>query len=879
MKKFTSLLIALCLAIPAMAQYTFNWTPQTINPDNNMQEMNIVNDTTTILVGYGQTFVVSDDLGSSWNKVPILTPLYDFEDVSINASGLGYACSGDQRVYDNPTTSPFPDVYADGAFLVTTDFGATWTTVDISTIGTGDDPALNPSHKNCYGRHFRAVEVLDNNNVFVGIEWYAHDFETGSRVTYAATFVTTDQETWTAITSDAKYPYGIESDGTNVYFGGSNHLYKSDVNGTTVTDLFPALTTANGGDASIFTNDITIVSVDEIYVITSIDGIFLSTDQGTTFTELGNSAPVGANDMIVVNDTVYFVLGSSARSKYTLDGGDTWTACYPGTSCYEIGGIMNDTIFSLAKSDIYKLAVADLLAGNINWVTQNISNGENLQKMEILDANNAVIFGYGETAAITSDAGVSWTPIDLPYLYVSGALYNWASVSTRGTTSYASAARYAVINIPNSSVYTHGLIYKSQDYWKTWEAIDLYGIGTGDDPAYNPNADGCYGISPTQIECLNDTTLLVYINWGDSTNVDKTVYHSNVFKSTDSGKTWKTLLDDLGSTYINDFYFLDDQTGYLMGKEKFLKTTDAGESFINMYKPIYETSAPADTSLYLKTMVYLDESEWFLVTSVDGIFNTKDGGVNYEMYPGIGGGNGLFYLNDSTYLVVGATGKNKITWNYGQTWYDCYPGSSVWGIGGVLNDSLVTLAKSVIYKIDLESLLAPSQEADILEFHLNEQTGDATIDSENHTVAIEVVHGTDVTTLTPTLRISEGASVTPGSEVEQDFSTPVTYTVKAEDYTISVDWVVTVSIAENLTETALGAIQMYPNPASDRLFINNLENVANITVYTIQGIEVLNTNAFTSRLELNVSNLAKGVYFVTFLDVEGNVATQKFVKK
>jgi len=90
---------------------------------------------------------------------------------------------------------------------------------------------------------------------------------------------------------------------------------------------------------------------------------------------------------------------------------------------------------------------------------------------------------------------------------------------------------------------------------------------------------------------------------------------------------------------------------------------------------------------------------------------------------------------------------------------------------------------------------APSTETDILTFSLSEQSADATINTTDHTVSIEVVAGTDVTALVPTITLSEGATINPASGVAQDFTAPVVYTVTAEDGTTNQAWTVTVTVA------------------------------------------------------------------------------------
>jgi len=101
----------------------------------------------------------------------------------------------------------------------------------------------------------------------------------------------------------------------------------------------------------------------------------------------------------------------------------------------------------------------------------------------------------------------------------------------------------------------------------------------------------------------------------------------------------------------------------------------------------------------------------------------------------------------------------------------------------------------------------PSTETDILLFSLDEQTGPAAIDDVNHTVDVEVVYGTDLTTLVPTFELSLGATAEIASVVQEsgvttvDFTNPVTYTIIAQDGTTTQDWTVTVAEEPPSTET------------------------------------------------------------------------------
>lgn len=95
-----------------------------------------------------------------------------------------------------------------------------------------------------------------------------------------------------------------------------------------------------------------------------------------------------------------------------------------------------------------------------------------------------------------------------------------------------------------------------------------------------------------------------------------------------------------------------------------------------------------------------------------------------------------------------------------------------------------------------------SNEANIVSFSIPQQTGDATIDTTAKTVAIEVISGTAVTALIPTITISSAATISPATGVAQDFTNPVVYTVTAQDGTTSKQFTVTVSISSVLSAEA-----------------------------------------------------------------------------
>jgi Leucine-rich repeat (LRR) protein len=92
-------------------------------------------------------------------------------------------------------------------------------------------------------------------------------------------------------------------------------------------------------------------------------------------------------------------------------------------------------------------------------------------------------------------------------------------------------------------------------------------------------------------------------------------------------------------------------------------------------------------------------------------------------------------------------------------------------------------------------------ETDIIQFSLTEQAAPADINYATHTIELIVNVGTDLTSLTPTITISNGASVTPSSGAIQNFSSGVVlYEVTAENPTVSQIWEVSIE-EENVSPT------------------------------------------------------------------------------
>ena len=103
--------------------------------------------------------------------------------------------------------------------------------------------------------------------------------------------------------------------------------------------------------------------------------------------------------------------------------------------------------------------------------------------------------------------------------------------------------------------------------------------------------------------------------------------------------------------------------------------------------------------------------------------------------------------------------------------------------------------------------------------------------------------------------------------------------LKIYNYTLSDAQVLNLYNTNSLTSENFNTnnldVKLYPNPVRDILNIEIESDIQSIEIYNIQGQKVLSSN----QKQINVSDLAIGMYMVRIQDVDNNIATKKIVIK
>lgn len=132
----------------------------------------------------------------------------------------------------------------------------------------------------------------------------------------------------------------------------------------------------------------------------------------------------------------------------------------------------------------------------------------------------------------------------------------------------------------------------------------------------------------------------------------------NLYKTTDGGNNWITIINPLLSSYVYEMQFVNENTGWIAA-DNFLKTTDGGFNWIDL------------TQLLLgdfQTFYFIDElTGWASVQS--RIYRSTDGGNNWTFMNDLNNHiNSVYFENDLKGTVSGVDGMIAVTENAGANW-------------------------------------------------------------------------------------------------------------------------------------------------------------------------------------------------------------------
>jgi photosystem II stability/assembly factor-like uncharacterized protein len=512
-----------------------------------------------------------------------------------------------------------------------------------------------------------------------------------------------------------------------------------------------------------------------------------------------------------------YIVGYDGVILKTTDCGSSWILHPFGsgnTMLYSVY-FVNDTIGYLGgfneSSQYWSAELYRTNNGGTTWDYQYSGLYPSGPPTSLFFANKDTGFatGMGMGLTKTTDGGQNWIPVYTPYFYFRSGLY-----TSRDTAFLVGDGGVNLISndAGNTWLSPHTATYNDLHSVFFPENNNNIGYAAGNQGTIVKTTDG--GFHWTNLNTPTSSTLFscFFINELKGYAVGE---YGTIIHTADGGSTWQNQTSGVTVTLRSVFFVSSNDTivGYAIGNtygsgdNTLLKTIDDGNTWQVM-------TSPSDWSSY--DIHFTDLKTGYTVGVQGSISKTIDGGVSWS-YLNSGTTydlHSIFFVNDSTCYVTGEHGVILKSNNGGATWI------VLWAV----NFS----SPEVGYVIETNGNLLKTSNGGLDWYCL----GRISTGYFNDIFFTDPNAGYIVGTDGSILKTSDGGGP--------------------------------VFVNEHPPEESM--ITIYPNPASNWITIKNNRSFSgetNVAIYSIQG-KLLLQKKFRNKnsLEINITRLSKGIYFV-----------------
>ncbi|MEO6695662.1 MAG: YCF48-related protein, partial [Ignavibacteria bacterium] len=251
----------------------------------------------------------------------------------------------------------------------------------------------------------------------------------------------------------------------------------------------------------------------------------------------------------------------------------------------------------------------------LSWSDINLNTTYSLNKVFFTSSNTGYICGDSGLVRKTTNAGLDWFSQTTPAADSSLLSIHFVNENT----GYIGVFPWSILKTTNAGANWTRIYYNSQKDIAYYYDIDFWdsemGVIAGDlGVLLTSNA----GINWTRI--IIPSSNLKSINYLDSSNIIAFGYADRIIKSTNSGQTWFNISNQFGATIFSSQFF-GDQFGVICGDlGRVARTTNGGLNWI-----LQEFLASESlTSLY-----FTDPNTGYVVGQAGQIVKTTNGGLSY----------------------------------------------------------------------------------------------------------------------------------------------------------------------------------------------------------------------------------------------------------
>ncbi len=639
----------------------------------------------------------------------------------------------------------------------------------------------------------------------------------------------------------------------------------------------------------------------------------------------------------IYNNTVIAV-GDSGKIVYGTPSSDIYNIINPGTS-ENLNYITYDSYYHYYfvvgnNGSIFSNSDLDPIT---DWTSVNSGVSYNLNSVSTFDQSDYsnVIVGDSGTILKSTNLGSSWFKINSG---VANNLYSFAGNHGPGERGYIVGEGGIILSLLNSTVnkVQPGLTSKNLNYicynGTYFTELAYYIVGEKGTIIKAQN-----NFNTITIQSVDSTIDLYYIHFynanatpttsGFACGFDHARNESVILYTTNGGATWNKNYTGI-TTKIKGGA---DQSQHIAGEGGTILFAPQ-ENYPTSYNFKYWThynSLPNEQSF--GAVFFTNNNTGFAANRYSNLFKTIDGGNNWSLIP-LNNITSIFFTDSITGYVAGSNGNIRKTTNSGVNWVSqisstnhdlnkvYFPnenvGYAVGKNGTMIKTWIVTVDNLTICPGDTAILTAGGDGVNYI--WSNGATGNSISVAPTSTTAYTVIgfsadgfSDTVVAVVTVTQQpnatiMIDNPIIIPGQSALLCASGCNSYTWNTGEITPCI----TVSPSVTTTYTVIGEIQcglsdtatafitvdtttsaaadinkenykfiLYPSPANEKVTIESSQILTgSLSFYTVSGMELIRQQINDFKIEINISNLPNGIYFIKLI-YDKKIEIRKIIKE
>ena len=392
--------------------------------------------------------------------------------------------------------------------------------------------------------------------------------------------------------------------------------------------------------------------------------ILMTVDCGEKWTV--NKYITSSNDINFLS-SLGFIVGNNGYVLKTSDEGKTWSQLNIGMTdnLNSVFVISNDTIIICATNRLIKS-----FDGGNTWQNKDIPNYEVIKSFFINSKTGHVACAFGKIMK-TTDGGQTWRVTESVNYTPSGFL---AISFINRNIGFASREHNDILKTSDGGEHWFKISGSSQPIYSINFFNEQNGFIAGEYGVILKTANGgsTWQGAGFQTGLIDGTTVysLCFIN----SNIGfATGMRGMILKTTDGGQSWNKYAPTYG--FISQLKFVSDITGFALAGNEFFKTTDAGNTWINMGAPMPNNNTGQFSFVNENVGYCIAGGDASLYLPSGNIFKTTNGGISW-IKTNYGTGQhsdnllSIDFVNENVGYATGAGGYNSVykTIDGGNTW-------------------------------------------------------------------------------------------------------------------------------------------------------------------------------------------------------------------